>query len=371
MKLTEIEGKKLFEKYGIAIPQGIPANGKKRLPPLPYPAVIKAQTLSGNRKRGGGIFFARDRRMAQKAINALMGKAINGENIKEVLVEEKVSAVKEYYIGISYETDERRPLLLLSPKGGSAMARVKTFPIHLTVGTPHFFLRGVLKEAKFPAEDMGGIIPLIQKLWKLFLDEYALLAEVNPLFKTKKGEFIAGDAKIILDDEKVKPGERRFIEMEGDIAILASGGGASLLNIDALIEHGGKPANYTEYSGNPKREVVKELTKRVLSKRGLKGCWVVGGTANFTDIYETMKGFVEGLREVKPKPNYPIVIRRDGPRQKEAFAMLEEVAKKEGYQFYLFGGETAMAETARVMVKLAYDESAKRKTKSAKLQHKA
>lgn len=354
MRLTEIEGKNLFETYGIPIPKGILTNGKKSLPILASPAVIKAQTLSGNRKKEGGIFFARDRRMAQKGISALLGKRINGELVKEVLVEEKIPAVKEYYIGISYDTDERRPVLLLSPKGGSDVKKAKAIPVDLSVGVPSFFLRGALKDAGFSLEDASGIIPIIQSIWKLFLTEYALLAEINPLFKTKKGGFIAGDAKIILDDERVKPGERRFIEMGGDIAILASGGGASLLNIDALIEHGGRPANYTEYSGNPKGEVVKELTKRVLGKKGLKGCWVVGGTANFTDIYETMKGFVEGLRQVKPKPSYPIVIRRDGPRQKEAFEMVSEVAKNEGYPFYLFGGETAMAETAKIMVKLAY-----------------
>ena len=65
-----------------------------------------------------------------------------------------------------------------------------------------------------------------------------------------------------------------------------------------------------------------------------------------------MLGFVQGLRKVSPKPTYPIVIRRDGPRQKEAFAMLKEVAEKEGYDFHLYGPETAMSESARIMVQL-------------------
>src|SRR5690606_16219520 len=115
---------------------------------------------------------------------------------------------------------------------------------------------------------------------------------------------------------------------------------------------GGRPANYTEYSGNPPREVVAELTKRVLSRNGLKGCWVVGGTANFTDIFETLSGFIDGLRSIKPKPTYPIVIRRDGPRQEEAWAMLKKIGEKEGYDFHLFGRETDMAESARIMARL-------------------
>lgn len=356
MKLTEFEGKKLFRKYGIGTPKGVlvKKTGKTGSDPaIALPAMVKAQVRSGDRKKAGGIFFANDKRSLAKGIKELLGSRVNGEAVKEVLVEEYVPAAKEYCISINYDTDARGPVLSLSPNGGSGIARAKNFPIDILLGVPQFFLRQALKEASFPTCNVG-ILLTIQKLWELFIKEYALLAEINPLFKTKEGTFIAGDAKIILDDEKLEPAKHHFIEMAGDIAILASGGGASLLNIDALIRHGGKPANYTEYSGNPKGEVVRELTKRVLGKKGLKGAWVVGGTANFTDIYETMKGFVEGLREVKPKPTYPIVIRRDGPRQKEAFEMLREVGKKEGYQFHLFGSETAMAETAGIIVKLAY-----------------
>ena len=80
----------------------------------------------------------------------------------------------------------------------------------------------------------------------------------------------------------------------------------------------------------------------------------MGGTANFTDIYETLMGVVEGLREVKPKPNYPIVIRRGGPRDKEAFEALKEIGEKEGFDFHIYGRETPMTSTAKIMVDLAY-----------------
>ena len=69
-----------------------------------------------------------------------------------------------------------------------------------------------------------------------------------------------------------------------------------------------------------------------------------------------MEGFIAGLRQVSPKPTYPIVVRRDGPRQAEAFAMLRDVATREGYQLYTFGSETPMEESARLMVKLAYGD---------------
>jgi succinyl-CoA synthetase beta subunit len=186
------------------------------------------------------------------------------------------------------------------------------------------------------------------KLWKLFNDEKATVAEINPILKTKSGELFAGDSKVDM-------GKRRTVEqMGGDIAVIASGGGASLINMDALLLAGGKPANYTEYSGNPPKEVVTDLTKQVFAQPGIKACWVIGGTANFTDIYETMSGFVEGLRQVSPKPTFPFVIRRGGPRTAEAIAMLKEFAVKEGFEFYIYGSETPMIKTAQYVVDLAY-----------------
>jgi len=84
-----------------------------------------------------------------------------------------------------------------------------------------------------------------------------------------------------------------FIEFDGDIAVLASGGGASLLVMDALLAFGAKPANYTEYSGNPPREKVEALTEITLEREDLCGCLVAGAYANFTDIYETLAGFAD------------------------------------------------------------------------------
>jgi succinyl-CoA synthetase beta subunit len=157
---------------------------------------------------------------------------------------------------------------------------------------------------------------------------------------------------VVTDDALSGSFERPFITLGGDIAVIASGGGASMLNIDILMRSGGKPANYVEYSGNPPAALVEELTMQVLFQPDLRGAWVIGGTANFTDIYETMSGFVAGLRKITPKPTYPIVIRRDGPRQEEARAMLQEVAKNEGFNMHVFGSEISMAESAKKLIAL-------------------
>lgn len=363
MNLYEYEGKKLFSRYGIAVPRSAlwRAGSHPRRQWMAGGVVLKAQILAGERKKAGGILFAANAADAARRSRALFQKTVAGEAVKNILVEERVAASHEWYVSFSYDAARRAPVLAVSPRGGTGISNARVFPIDLASGVEDFFFRDAICSAGFRREDVFLLLGVVKKLWSIFWNESLLLAEINPLFRRSTGELVAGDAKIILDDEKVRPATRRFISLGGDIAILASGGGASLLSIDALVRRGGKPANYTEYSGNPPASVVRALTKKVLSQKGIRGCWVVGGTANFTDIYETLSGFVAGLREVKPKLRYPIVIRRDGPRQREAFRMLSGVAKKEGYDFHLFGADTPIQESARVMVECAYSEKKKKR----------
>jgi len=354
MKLYEFEGADLLEKYQILVPKRQVITSPKDDISISLPSVLKAQVLSGDRKKAGGILFAEKKSDFDKALKGLFGKTISGEKVEKVLIEEKVKGIAEYYISFSFSGLERSPVLALSSKGGSGISDAFIYPIDMLVGLEPFFVRQTLSRSGFPSKDINSLSIIILNLWKLFTEEKTVLAEINPLLKTADGAFFACDAKIDY-------GKRRAVEaMNGDIAIIASGGGASLINIDALLLAGGRPANYAEYSGNPKAEFVEKITKEVLMKPGIKACWVVGGTASFTDIYETMKGFTEGLKKVSPKPNFPFVIRRDGPRTKEAQKLLADFAKTEGFNFFIYGSETPMVETAKIVVQLAYYKNNKK-----------
>lgn len=354
MKLLEYEGKKIFKKYEIKIPKGKLIGHQTSDFGRAFPIILKSQVPSGERKRAGGVLIAENKTEAKQKIKALFATTIQGIIPKKILAEEKVIFEHEYYLSFSYSGDSRTPMLAISKEGGKPVTEAHQIPIDPIWGIRDFILREKLGAAGI--EYTKGLKNVIAKLWKLFNEEHALVAEINPLFVCAEDSFIAGDAKIILDDNVVDPSYRPLLELGGDIGILASGGGASLTNLDALMRHGGRPANYVEYSGNPKAEVVEELTKKVLSRKDLKGCWVIGGTANFTDIHETLTGFVNGLRKLKSKPTYPIVIRRDGPKREEAFAMLREVAKKEGYDFHCYGAEISMSDSGKIMTELAYQK---------------
>lgn len=350
----EYEGKLLLQRYGIAVPDGVLVDRGVVPAARRYPAVMKAQVRSGGRGRAGGVQVAQDVASFLPAFARCVEADIAGMRAERVLIEDFVSAEREYYVSASYDTRTRGPVLAMSVSGGVAIEAATIVPITADAPIAPTAIADVMDRAGVPTAHRAVLAECIARLWTCFTEERLLLAEINPLFMTPDGRCIAGDAKVIVDDDILRPQERRFLSLGGDIAIIASGGGASLLNVDALMAHGGRPANYAEYSGNPSADVVRDLTIRVLAQEGLRGCWVIGGTANFTDILGTMQGFLDGLRRILPRPTYPIVVRRDGPRKTEAFAMLQDAAAHEGYQMYTFDSATPMEESARIMCKLAY-----------------
>ena len=402
MKLYEYEGKELFKETGIPVLENQILTSFKETITINGPIVLKAQILGGGRGKMGLIRSFGPKEITKSNVGKMLGQEVMGETIRKVLVEPYlVDKNGEYYLAITYDTSSRSPVVLVSKKGGmdvEGLAKepgsVSKLAINPLTGLQPWMARQVLSAAGFSGLHFLSLTKILLSLWNVFSKYDASLVEINPLIETEDEEFYAADTKIILDDDADfrrieldfpprdtlgrKPTESEiaakeidkndhrgsagstYIELDGDIGIIAAGGGGSLVNMDALVALGGKPANYTEHSGNPPREKLKKLTEIVLSKKGLNGCWFVGATANFTDIYETLGGFVEGLRNIKPKPTYPIVIRRGGPRFEEAFEMLREVGKKEGFDCHIFGPDTPMTSTAKIIVDLVNEFKSKK-----------
>lgn len=375
MNLYEFEGKQLFAKYNISIPKSAVVRRGDDVVSL-YKSlgvadvVVKAQVLSGKRGKNNGIRFCSSVEEVLSAVSDLFTMQIRGQFVSSVLIEEKLDIAQEHYLSIVYNTGAKQPMMIYSKKGGMDIEDVDDEDIIKT-----------LIDIKNPI--LSKEIPYAQELWNCFLQEDCRVVEINPLVQTRNGSSMAADAKVAIDDDaffrhpewesfesrtmlgrpptereieakKIDEGEKyyqgtagKYIEMDGDIALILNGGGASIANMDALISVGLKPANYTEYSGNPPREKVYQLAKVVLSKLGLKGLWMCGVVANFTNVKETFMGIIDALDEIKP--TYPIVVRRDGPESDAGFALLEECAQRNNLNIKMFKKETGMSETAKVL----------------------
>lgn len=374
MLLYEFEAKQILKNHGLAVPDSQLLTSSNQSINIPTPLVLKAQTLSGKRKAAGGVIFVTQDSDLSKAQKDLFSKKINNEEINTILVESLIEHASEYYVSISYDTEYRGPVFVYSESGGTDIENRHVTKLPLNPLSPSL-------PDSFPQE----IFSVLQTLVKVFFIEDLLLLEINPLVVAKSGLVIALDAKINTDnDASTRHSDRSFpsrgvpghiptinelaakkidsesyrgtagstyFDLPGDIAVLASGGGASLTGMDALIKAGGNPANYTEYSADPSREKVKQLTHIVLSKPDLHGLWIVGAVANFTDIFETLSGILEALKEIAPKPKFPIVIRRGGPRDQEAFDMLKQVTD---FDLHVYGSETSITQSADIMVNLAH-----------------
>ena len=379
MNLYEFEGKELLKAGGVTVPRSSLLRGAEELPKsIPYPLFAKTQILSGGRMEAGGVVLAKESAALGEAVENFLGKTIKGWPVIGVLLEEKVAYESpEYFVSFTADPDTRRVLFSLSDKGGTGVEDRPVIKVPIDVDTPEF------PDTPVPSD-------VLKRLFGVFTANDCILLEVNPLVQNAKSEeWVALDAKVVLDDSafprhpkwrcperpsapdhKVSPREVRareidrgdhrgtagstYLDLEGDIAMLPSGGGASLTAMDALNRLGGKPANYTEYSGNPTGEKVKQLVSVVVSKPGLSALWVVGAVANFTDINETLRGLIEGLRDARKELglpiDYPVVIRRAGPRDTEAYAMLSEV---KDFDLHVSGEETSIEESAKKIVALA------------------
>ncbi len=377
MNLYEFEGKNIFTKFGVETPKSVLLRREDGVVSAYEQfglkdVVLKAQVLSGKRGKNNGILFASTADEAKAAAEKIFSSNLNGQYVAAVFMEEKLNIAEEHYLSITYDTNRKQPLLIYSESGGMDIEEVE----HNEINKHYLDIR---------QEKTGLSVPYADELWRCFLQTDARVVEINPLVKTDDGRWVAADSKIAIDEDafyrhkdwefeprtmlgrlptdrelqvkKIDEGENyyrgtagKYIEMEGDVAVLFSGGGASIANMDELIKAGLKPANYTEYSGNPPREKVAQLAKIVLSKPGLKGLWIAGGVANFTDIAATFQGIIDALDEVKP--SYPIVIRRAGPNEAEGKRLMQECAERNNLNMKIFGKEIAMGETAKVLAEM-------------------
>ncbi len=378
MKLYEFEAKHLLSRSSLSFPLSQLVKSPSQIgdfnPGFQGPYVLKAQLLSGHRAQRGGIVFTSSLAETKRQLSLLFGLKFGRESVNSILVEQKVDFDREFFLAFTFSTDTRSPVLLFSSLGGSGVEQrrrqLETYPLSLS--KPEF--------PKLPIPQA-----YLRRLFQIFLQEDAYLLEINPLAKSHSGQWLVLDAKMILDDAaSFRHSERNFsprssfnqtpterelkahqvnemdhrgsagasyFDFGSGVGVLASGGGASIIVMDTLLANHLHPANYTEYSGNPTREKVRALTQVVLSHQ-LNSLLVVGGNANFTDIYETLMGVMEAVLQQKPFPKFPIVIRRGGPRWQEAFQELRWLKRRYNLNLHLFGPDVPMSFAVHYLVKL-------------------
>jgi succinyl-CoA synthetase beta subunit len=286
MRLPEHEAKEILKAYGIPVPAGAVIRSPGELAPhlasFAGDLVLKAQVPVAGRGKAGGIVITRKDQAVARAGN-LFGKEIGGFPVKEILAEERLEIQKEFYLSIAVDRSSRQPLLLFAESGGveiEAVAKERPEAVRrLTVSPllseiPPFALRDLLGGL---AKDLS---PVVNRLYRIFREKDAVLAEVNPLAATPGGIF-AADAKIIVDDSALARQKREkgraqterereagargfsYVDLDGDIGVIGNGAGLTMSTIDLIALYGGRAANFLDVGGGADRERVKHAVRLV------------------------------------------------------------------------------------------------------------
>ncbi len=354
MFLIEHHGKELLASHGIPVPAGVfvPAGGDVlTCSPPDGPVMVKAQVASGGRGKAGGVESAASRDDVARIVAKLDSVLLNGKPIHGFRIEQRVDFVHEAYVSLSVDGETARIRLLVSAAGG---VDVEAHATHengalTALAEPENLADAAAKLcAGLPSPLRDALSNAVPRLADVFLRHEATLLEVNPLFILRDGSWIAGDVKLVIDDNAIlrqpviaallekHPGiypesARKLVhgfdyvevDPQGEIGLITTGAGLSMQLIDELKAQGRRPLNFCDirsgqFRGDPARLIA--VMQWIASRPSVRVV-LVNIFAGITDLAEFARLLVQASAAV-PELRVPIVARLIGRNLDEARQIL-------------------------------------------------
>jgi succinyl-CoA synthetase beta subunit len=355
MKIHEYQAKEIFANYGLPVDKSSVCrtvdDAVKAYEQLDVQKVIvKAQVHTGGRGKAGGVKLASDEIELRRHAAAILGMDIKGFTVDRILIGEAVDIDKEYYVSYVIDRSSKSTILMLSKEGGmdieevarTAPEKIHKFVIDPSIGIPDYLAREAAFKLFNDIKLVRQAAVIFQKLYKLFVESDASLAEINPLVLTREGRIMAIDAKMTFDDNALyrhpkiaalnEPTEEEkkeqsakskgfsYVHLGGEIGCMVNGAGLAMATMDMIKLYGGNPANFLDIGGSSNPTKVIEAMKLLLSDKNVKVVLIniFGGITRCDDV---ASGLLEAFRQIKTE--IPIVIRLTGTNEKEGRAMLQ------------------------------------------------
>ena len=357
MDLYEYQGKQLFADHGIPVPSGrvaeTPEEARAAAEAIGGRVVVKAQVQIGGRGKAGGIKLADTPDEAEARARDILGMDIRGHTVHRVWIEEASEIQREYYASVTFDRGEKRPLVMLSAAGGmdieevaserpGELARLHIDPL---VGFQPHHGRWLLYHAGIDGPAMKGVLDVLERLYRAFVDLDAMLLEINPLIWTADGRIVALDAKVTIDnnslyrhpelaemqdsvtqDAQERMAQERgvtYVKLDGDVGILGNGAGLVMSTLDVVAQAGGRPANFLDAGGGSRADEVFTALEVLLSDDKVKALLVniFGGITRGDEVAEGLLTAIERLGAT-----LPIVVRLDGTNEEEGRRIISERA---------------------------------------------
>jgi succinyl-CoA synthetase beta subunit len=350
MNFEEHAAKPLLAKAGIAVPRGGAATTPDEAADIAAglgPVVVKAQVPTGKRGKAGGIKPADGADETRTVAGQILGMDIAGHRVERVLIEERAAIARELYAAVLNDAASKSPMVLFSTMGGMDIEeaaeqypdQVRRQAVDIRDG---FDAAAAAKMLQGLDLGDGAIAETLAKLYTAYCDNDAELLEINPLAVTDAGTPVALDCKFTLDDSAVKRQQEiapagtpekltgrekeaeqlgfKYIELDGDVGILANGAGLTMTTMDVVRHHGGKPANFLEIGGEAYTK-GKDALELLLSNPNVKSL-VINFCGAFARTDVMAGGIVDGWEQVKP--TLPVFFAVHGTGEDEARALLKE-----------------------------------------------
>ena len=373
MKIHEYQGKELFRKYNIPVPNGKLIHNKSEAvlaaSEIGTPVVVvKAQIHAGGRGKGGGVKLAKSPQEAEKYAGDILGMTLvthqtgpEGRLVKKVLIEEGMEIVKELYISLLIDRETSRVMIMASEAGGMEIEEVAaeepekiiTEIVDPVVGVKPYLARKIAFALNLKGEPLKRAIPFIINLYECFVKEDLSMLEINPLVITGDDRILALDAKIDVDDNALgrhkdtqefrdlgeeDPNEieaskyhLNYIQLDGNIGCMVNGAGLAMATMDIIKHSGGEPANFLDVGGGADEEQIENAFRILVSDDKVKAIFInIFGGILRCDILAA--GVVAAAKKIGVK--IPVVIRMEGTNMEEGHQILE----KSGLNFIIGSG---------------------------------
>ncbi len=353
MDLYEFQAKQLFAKHGVNTQSGevvtTASAAKTAAEKFGGMVVVKAQVKVGGRGKAGGVKLAKTPDEAQQRAADILKLNIKGHQVNQVLITPAEDIAKEFYVSFLLDRANRTFLAMASVEGGveieemaatnpDALAKI---PVSASVGVTKEVATEIAVAAKFPAEIQDQVVEMLQAMWLVFVNEDATLVEVNPLVQTPKGEIIALDGKVSLDDNAAfrhpdhealvdknaedpleaaaKEKDLNYVKLTGEVGIIGNGAGLVMSTLDVVAyageEFGGvKPANFLDIGGGASAQVMANGLSIILSDPAVKSVFVnvFGGITACDAVANGIVQAVDLLQQQGKQISVPLVVRLDG-----------------------------------------------------------
>jgi succinyl-CoA synthetase beta subunit len=307
--------------------------------------VVKAQVLAGGRGKGGAVRFANTVAEAEAATAAILALEFKGEKVREVLLEEKLALSKELYLSLTLDRSLRLPIVMASAQGGVEVETVAEDAILRVSVDPFPGLIGYEKRKVIAALGVSGPVArsldtLLDRRWPVFVAEDAELVEVNPL-AVVGDHVVALDAKVIIEDdasfrhpefaevrddrtpleEIAREKEIAFVQLDGNIGVIANGAGLTMATLDVLAEFGGRPGVFLDLGGTDDPKKVTEAF--VLMSQAKPSAVFLNIFGGVTRCDTVALGLVEAMKQLPADARFPLVARIRGNNEAEGVAILK------------------------------------------------